>query len=79
MENIFCFLPFSLVLETKEGESCDGVTRGTVKCGICLKKSEDNDDEASQKILKCQHTFHKKCIDKWSNITSTCPTCRVHA
>ena len=29
-------------------------------CSICLEKINSN-----KKILKCQHTFHEKCILKW--------------
>lgn len=26
--------------------------------------------------LKCGHTFHKKCIDRWAEEHCTCPYCR---
>ncbi|XP_044252514.1 E3 ubiquitin-protein ligase RNF139-like [Tribolium madens] len=26
--------------------------------------------------IKCQHTFHKKCIAQWQAINNTCPICR---
>ena len=44
------------------------------KCSICLeeKKSE-------KIILKCGHSFHKKCIHKWfktDSLNLSCPLCR---
>ncbi|EFA07909.1 uncharacterized protein LOC103314084 [Tribolium castaneum] len=26
--------------------------------------------------IKCQHTFHKKCIAQWKAINNSCPICR---
>ena len=26
---------------------------------------------------KCNHLFHKICIDKWVKINNSCPTCRT--
>jgi hypothetical protein len=43
-------------------------------CSICLdtfKKGE------YQRTLRCNHTFHKKCVDKWfCKDKSNCPMCR---
>ena len=41
------------------------------QCGICLEKLGNSD-----KTLDCEHTFHKDCIDRWTNIAQTCPMCR---
>ena len=44
------------------------------KCNICLC-NYDNDDDII--ILKCNHMFHKKCIEEWlSNNSNKCPVCR---
>ena len=46
-------------------------------CNICLE------DKGKLKTLKCGHSFHKKCIDKWiktshnKNTVALCPTCRT--
>jgi hypothetical protein len=40
-------------------------------CSICLL--ELNKDI---KKLKCEHNFHKKCIDEWINTNNVCPLCR---
>lgn len=45
-------------------------------CAICLNKIEDK--EYIRK-LKCNHLFHKKCVDNWlkKNIENpSCPYCR---
>ncbi|KAL4586539.1 hypothetical protein LXL04_011175 [Taraxacum kok-saghyz] len=46
------------------------------ECAICLSKIED-DDEIWE--LRCDHLFHKNCLDTWiscKHTTSTCPLCR---
>ena len=45
-------------------------------CAICLTPFKAIQ---YQRILsKCQHTFHKKCIDKWlCDCNMSCPICRV--
>lgn len=42
-------------------------------CPICLIDYEFHDDIRK---LPCKHYFHKKCIDHWLIVNSTCPTCR---
>ncbi|OIT32186.1 ring-h2 finger protein atl78 [Nicotiana attenuata] len=44
------------------------------ECVICL-----SDFVAGDKVRvlpKCNHGFHVRCIDKWLNSHSSCPTCR---
>ena len=46
-------------------------------CVICINKIESN--EYIRK-LKCNHLFHKKCVDNWlkKNIDNpSCPLCRI--
>ena len=56
-------------------ESNDNIDNET--CTICL-----NENDTSSTILKCQHTFHKQCINKWidtsiqNNTDILCPLCR---
>ncbi len=45
-------------------------------CPICIEKLEGTECEEN-KTLKCNHTFHKKCIDSWLFINNTCPVCRA--
>ena len=52
--------------EQIEGEECE-------ECAICLGKIK------SDKITTaCNHTYHKKCLNKWKRIHSSCPLCRKH-
>ncbi|XP_059307935.1 RING-H2 finger protein ATL78-like [Lycium ferocissimum] len=44
------------------------------ECVICLSEFEVG--EKVKVLPKCNHGFHVKCIDKWLNSHSTCPTCR---
>ncbi len=41
------------------------------KCPICFELNNDI------KLIRCQHTFHKTCIDKWLTTNPTCPLCRT--
>lgn len=40
------------------------------ECPICYE------DMPTPARLKCGHTFHKHCIDKWARQSATCPYCR---
>ncbi|XAR73216.1 hypothetical protein NMG60_11007115 [Bertholletia excelsa] len=44
------------------------------ECVICL--SEFTPGEKVRVLPKCNHGFHVRCIDKWLNSHSSCPTCR---
>ncbi|XP_074373903.1 RING-H2 finger protein ATL78-like [Apium graveolens] len=44
------------------------------ECVICL--SEFAPGERVKVLPKCNHGFHVKCIDRWLNSHSSCPTCR---
>jgi hypothetical protein len=44
------------------------------ECSICLCKYLKNE---YKRILKCDHKYHKKCIDKWlKQGSSACPLCK---
>jgi len=43
------------------------------ECAICI---EDFEDDAEVRQLKCDHIFHKECVDSWLLMNGTCPTCR---
>lgn len=51
------------------------------ECPICLAKYEDG---TYRRDLRCGHTFHKKCVDRWFRHLSTwdreptCPICRTN-
>lgn len=44
------------------------------ECVICL--SEFSAGDKVRILPKCNHGFHVRCIDKWLNSHSSCPTCR---
>ncbi|KAL5555921.1 hypothetical protein UlMin_038670 [Ulmus minor] len=45
------------------------------ECRVCLSEFEEGDKVRN---LKCNHTFHKECLDKWLQqyCSATCPLCR---
>ena len=43
-------------------------------CLICYDKYKTG--EYKRILPKCNHFFHKKCVDKWLKKNSTCPICR---
>jgi hypothetical protein len=44
------------------------------ECPICIDKITDTD--FVRLLPKCNHYFHKKCVDKWFKTNDTCPCCR---
>ncbi|KAG4975297.1 E3 ubiquitin-protein ligase RHA2A [Glycine soja] len=44
------------------------------ECRVCLSEFEEGE---KVRKLKCQHTFHRDCLDKWlQQYWATCPLCR---
>jgi hypothetical protein len=47
-----------------------------IVCAICCCELEEG---LYKRTLLCDHTFHKKCIDRWIKIGKhTCPSCRIN-
>ena len=44
------------------------------ECSICI---DDYKIGNILRQLKCSHTFHQECIDKWLIHNNICPNCRV--
>ena len=44
------------------------------ECTICI---DDYKIGNIARQLKCSHTFHQECIDKWLIHNNICPNCRV--
>ena len=42
-------------------------------CPICLSNYKPSE---YYRTIPCDHTFHKKCIDKWLKKNNNCPLCR---
>ena len=47
-------------------------------CTVCCEEFKENE---YKRTLRCDHVFHKKCIDKWFNKFRkvNCPTCRSNS
>ena len=43
-----------------------------MECSICYELIDTNNNQ----ILKCNHVFHKECINKWLKKNNKCPICR---
>jgi len=48
---------------------------GTGKCPICI--SELNDTKSHFICVKCNQSYHKKCIIGWFENKINCPSCRI--
>ena len=46
-----------------------------MSCSICLEDFERSDKTLT---LRCNHQFHKTCIDEWLVKRSSCPYCRAY-
>ena len=44
-----------------------------IECAICLDIIDEKGSKVSK--TKCNHIFHKSCLDKWIYAQSKCPTC----
>ena len=51
----------------------DGDKNEAPSCCICLATMKINQDVT---LLKCQHLFHFKCLEKWIENKEVCPFCR---
>ncbi|XP_073152458.1 RING-H2 finger protein ATL20-like [Henckelia pumila] len=44
-------------------------------CAICLENYSHK--ETIRLIIKCEHSFHAVCVEKWLQKNGTCPVCRT--
>ncbi|XP_060184476.1 probable E3 ubiquitin-protein ligase RHA1A [Lycium barbarum] len=50
-------------------------TMTTSTCAVCLCTFEEG--EEVRELIKCNHIFHKDCLDTWlQKDSATCPLCR---
>lgn len=53
------------------------VGKDTLECAVCLSELEDT--EMLRLLMpKCNHVFHRECIDRWLELHTTCPVCRTN-
>ncbi|XP_057844444.2 RING-H2 finger protein ATL47-like [Cryptomeria japonica] len=64
-----------LVFVYKE-ESFKNNEEKQLMCVICCSKFKQN--EKGRELPKCNHRFHVNCVDKWLELQSTCPLCRIN-
>ncbi|KAE8709441.1 E3 ubiquitin-protein ligase RHA2A [Hibiscus syriacus] len=51
------------------------VDQSSSQCTVCLSELEEGE---KVRKLKCKHTFHKDCLDRWlQQYWATCPLCRT--
>ena len=70
-----CSLIIKVLKKHKLNKSgtCKKVKNENYDCCICGDNIGTNE---IAKTLVCNHTFHKKCINKWFKIKFTCPLCK---
>ena len=58
-------------------KSTDSIVKSNDRCSVCLEHYKVG---TYKRTINCNHTFHKKCIDKWFKNTDnySCPICRKH-
>ncbi|KAF8377259.1 hypothetical protein HHK36_030634 [Tetracentron sinense] len=50
------------------------LTPQLIECAVCLSEFQEGE---KIRELKCNHIFHKDCLDKWlQHDSATCPLCR---
>ncbi|KAK9116235.1 hypothetical protein Sjap_015182 [Stephania japonica] len=50
------------------------VQKRHAKCAVCMCEVDYDDNEETMQ-LKCNHRFHKTCLERWVG-RATCPLCR---
>jgi len=52
-----------------------GTSGSTEQCAICQDVMDPS--QSIRRINRCQHAFHRPCIDTWFESGVTCPICRI--
>ncbi|KAK4279483.1 hypothetical protein QN277_011259 [Acacia crassicarpa] len=66
-------LLYSDVKHDRKGGSAAAAAATT--CTICL--GDFSDGEWLRELPDCGHLFHRKCVDMWLRMNSSCPLCRT--
>lgn len=67
-------VPGTLVAEAMEGVETLSLA-ADARCLVCLCDFEA--EEEARKLVKCEHLFHRLCIDQWLTTgRNSCPLCR---
>ncbi|GMJ13787.1 hypothetical protein HRI_005047900 [Hibiscus trionum] len=74
----YSLFPYHMRAHIVGVEDCNKQASGddiVLECAICLCKIDDDDEIGD---LRCDHLFHKVCLDRWIGYQgSTCPICRT--
>jgi hypothetical protein len=75
--NLFCKTVAITVEAGADEDEDEELPPGAVagECAICYK--EYLVDGPTSVKLACSHTFHRRCLDRWTAVKSTCPYCRA--
>ncbi|CAL1401876.1 unnamed protein product [Linum trigynum] len=46
------------------------------ECAVCLEGMKEGDECGV--VKRCEHMYHKPCIDRWLLHSDRCPLCRLH-
>ncbi|KAI9124715.1 hypothetical protein K1719_004637 [Acacia pycnantha] len=68
-------LLYSEVKRDRKGSACGGGDSAAANCSICL--GDFSESEWLRELPDCGHLFHRKCIDMWLRMNSSCPLCRT--
>ncbi|KAL4368681.1 hypothetical protein GQ457_05G015040 [Hibiscus cannabinus] len=62
----------TIIYSTRSSSRMD---QSSNECTVCLSELEEGE---KVRKLKCKHTFHKDCLDRWlQQCWATCPLCRT--
>lgn len=68
------------IARTTSLETVHNLTKNDINCSICLESfnsDENNNNRIIVELLRCNHIFHKHCLELWIQINRTCPLCRI--
>ncbi|GMH07767.1 hypothetical protein Nepgr_009607 [Nepenthes gracilis] len=69
----FGTLPILSHWEAKDLTARDGGGGCALECAVCWSPFQD--DHVVRLIPKCNHVFHRRCVDPWITFNPTCPLC----
>lgn len=65
------YSPEDLSLEQAYSKEC-------IICNESMTEMKTKNMETKNIILSCRHAYHTKCLTRWTQISNTCPCCRMY-
>lgn len=62
-------IPLEAIDSGKTSKYSEDITKET--CAIC------HDENCDFIVEKCEHFYHRECLDKWCETASICPICKI--